>query len=150
CPVAPSCESDPNGEPLGAYNFMKGYKKDLSPWMNPVFTHPIQTKFTYTGEPEFSTGWTEFNGRVLNCGGPNGTILNPSPIGDRRYLLNCAAPDFKIFPCDTQTVVIAQMIAKGNSNLNSVTKLKYLSDIVAGFYNNGGQFQTHTVSGIIK
>ncbi len=150
CPVAPPCETTPNGEPLGAYNMMKGYKKDLSPWMNPVFTPPIQTKFTYSGEPEFSSGWTEFNGRVLNCGGPNGTILFPSPIGDRRYLLNCAAPDFKIFPGDTQTVVIAQMIAKGNSNLNSVTKLKYLSDIVAGFYNNGGQFQSNTVSGIVR
>lgn len=150
CPVAPTCETDPNGEPLGAYNFMKGYKKDLSPWMNPVFTPPIQTKFTYSGEPEFSTGWTEFNGRVLNCGGPNGTILIPSPSGDRRYLLNCAAPDFKVFPGDTQKVVIAQMIARGNSNLNSVTKLKYLSDIVYGFYNNGGQLQSFNVSGTVK
>jgi len=36
----PFCESDPNGEPLGAYNMMKGFKKDGSHWMNPTFSPP--------------------------------------------------------------------------------------------------------------
>ncbi|MBN1633528.1 MAG: T9SS type A sorting domain-containing protein [Ignavibacteria bacterium] len=130
----PPCETTPNGEPLGAYNFMKGYKKDLSPWMNPVFMPPAPTKFIYSGEPEFASGWTEYKGCVFNCGGPNGQILAVVPPGDRRYLLNAGAPDFKVFPGDTQTVVIGQMIARGSSNLNSVTKLKQLSDIVVNFY----------------
>ncbi len=130
----PPCENSPNGEPLGAYNFMKGYKKDLSPWMNPVFNPPAPTKFIYSGEPEFASGWTEYKGCVFNCGGPNGQILAVAPPGDRRYILNAGAPDFKVFPGDTQTVVIGQMIARGSSNLNSVTKLKQLSDIVVNFY----------------
>jgi photosystem II stability/assembly factor-like uncharacterized protein len=130
----PPCETSPNGEPLGAYNFMKGYKKDLSPWMNPVCLPPAPTKFIYSGEPEFASGWTEYKGCVFNCGGPNGQILAFAPPGDRRYILNAGAPDFKVFPGDTQTVVIGQMIARGSSNLNSVTKLKQLSDIVVNFY----------------
>ena len=37
-------------------------------------------------------------------------------------------------PGESNTIVIAQMITRGLSNLHSVTKLKQLSDIAANFY----------------
>ncbi len=40
-------------------------------------------------------------------------------------------------PGDTQTIVICQLIARGTSNLNSVTKLKQLADVAREFYNSG-------------
>ena len=36
---------------------------------------------------------------------------------------------------DTQTIVIAQLIAGGSNNKNSVTKLKTLADTATAFYN---------------
>ena len=40
-----------------------------------------------------------------------------------------------MMPGDTQKIVICQLIARGSSNLNSVTKLKQLADIATEFYN---------------
>ena len=40
-------------------------------------------------------------------------------------------------PGDTQTIVMAQMIARGSDNKNSVTKLKQLSDRVYNIFQNG-------------
>jgi len=129
----PPCETDPNGEPLGAYNFMKGFKKDGSKWMNPMFTPPRPVKFIYTGEPEPNTGWTELKGSIWNCGGDTGTYHPVNAPTDRRYLLGFGKDNFTMNPGDSQTIVVAQMIARGTSNVNSVTKLKQLSDIVANY-----------------
>jgi hypothetical protein len=129
----PPCESDPNGEPLGAYNMMRGYKKDGSKWMNPTFTPPRPVKFIYGGEPEPNTGWTELKGSILNCGGDTGTYLPVNPKGDRRFVLSLGKENFTMNPGDSQTIIVAQMIARGTSNTNSVTKLKQLSDLVANY-----------------
>jgi hypothetical protein len=129
----PPCETDPNGEPLGAYNFMKGFKKDGSKWMNPLFTPPRPAKFIYTGEPEPNTGWTEFKGSIWNCGGDTGTYHPVNTPADRRFLLGFGKDNFTMNPGDSQTIVIAQMIARGTSNVNSVTKLKQLADLVANY-----------------
>ncbi len=131
----PPCESDPNGEPLAAYNMLKGFKKDLSPWMNPTFNPPVSTKFIYSGEPEPNTGWTELKGKVLNCGGPNGSIQPTNTPGDRRYVLSFGRDNFTMNPGDSQSVVIAQLVARGSSNTNSVTKLKELSDLLIPYLN---------------
>ena len=123
----PPCENDPNGEPVGAYNFLQGIKKDRTPWYNPLTG--LRTKFCYPGDPESGLGWTEYKGSVLNCCGdsisPNNTI-SVNPAGDRRIVLSSGAYDLRINPGDTQKIVLAQYVARGDSNLNSVTKLKSL------------------------
>ena len=45
--------------------------------------------------------------------------------------------NFTFNPGDTQVVVMAQMMAKGSNNKNSVTKLKQLSDNVYNSYKGG-------------
>ncbi len=51
--------------------------------------------------------------------------------------MNSGAENLTVMPGDTQTIVICQLIARGNSNLNSVTKLKQLADVAIEFYNSG-------------
>lgn len=131
--IAAPCEFTPNGEPLNAYYYMKGFKKDGSKWMNPMFAPPRPTKFNYSGEPEPNTGWNEVQGRMWNCSGDTGANVFPNTPGDRRFLLGMGKDNFTMNPGDSQTIVVAQLIARGTSNLNSVTKLKQLSDLVANY-----------------
>jgi hypothetical protein len=132
-----SCEKDPNGETVPAYQFMRGYKKDGTPWLNPVFTPPRKTKFCYSGDPESNSGWTEYTGKINNCGGDTTGPVVPCLPGDRRFVLNSGADDLIVNPGDTQTIMIAQFIARGTSNLNSVTRLKLLDDFIQAFVDNG-------------
>ena len=146
----PECEWDPNGEPLGAYNFWQGLKKDRTPWYNPLTG--LRTKFCYPGDPETAVGWTEFRGSVLNCNDDSITGSNVIPINqpfDRRLLMSSGSNNLKINPGDTQTIVISQMIARGTSNLNSVTKLKELSDIAQNLYNSGFVIGVNQISLIV-
>jgi len=129
----PPCESDPNGEPLGAYNMMKGYKKNGAKWMNPTFTPPRPVKFNFGGEPETNTGWTELKGSIGNCNGDTGVYVLVNPPGDRRFLLGMGKDNFTMNPGDSQSIVVVQLITRGSNNLNSVTKLKQLSDIAANY-----------------
>jgi len=69
----------------------------------------------------------------LNCGGDSGVYQPTNLPGDRRFLLGMGKDNFTMNPGDSQTIVVAQMIARGTSNLNSVTKLKQLSDLVANY-----------------
>ncbi|MBL7128488.1 MAG: T9SS type A sorting domain-containing protein [Ignavibacteria bacterium] len=134
----PTCELEVIGDPVGAYNFMRGYKKDLTPWVIPNTNPPQITKFCYSGDPETATGWTEQVGSVYNCGGLlTGQIISPNYFHDRWLIINSGSDSLIMNPNDTQTVIVAQMIAQGSSNLNSVTKLKELSDSIQVFYENG-------------
>ncbi|MFZ4589526.1 MAG: T9SS type A sorting domain-containing protein [Ignavibacteria bacterium] len=128
------CEADPNGEPIGAYNMLQGLKKDRAPFLDPTVTPPAPTRFVYPGDPESGTGWTEYKGSVQNCGGLTGTTLTTNPTGDRRFIFNSGALDFKVSPGDTQNIVLAQFVARGSSNLNSVTRLKSLSKTAQTIY----------------
>ena len=130
------CEHEPF-DSLEAYWYMKGYKLDGTPWLNPLFNPPIKTKFIFSGDPETHTGWTEYSGRINNCYGDTTGYLVPSPAGDKKFVMSSGSGDFKIHPGDTQTVMIAQFIARGTSNLNSVTKLKQLDDFIQAFVDNG-------------
>lgn len=127
------CENDPVGEPLGAYNLMKGYKKDMSPWINP--TSGEQTKFVYSGDPATNNGWVEAKGSRQNCGGTSGTTIAVNPPGDRRFVMSSGAGNFKMSPNEKQTVIFAQHIARGSSNLNSVTRLKNESSTIRSLFN---------------
>lgn len=132
------CEADPNNaEPYPAYLMMKGYKKDSSNYMNPLTIPPTPTKFVYTGDPQTNTGWTEYKGSVQNCGGNTGTILTSNPAGDRRFIMSSGSDNCTIYPGDTTIIYASQLIARGSSNLNSVTLLKNLANTAWSVYNSG-------------
>ncbi len=50
--------------------------------------------------------------------------------------MGSGAENFTIVPNESQTIIIAQMIARRPSNKGSVTKLKILADTVQNYYNN--------------
>lgn len=144
----PPCEADPNGEPLGAYNLLKGLKKDSTSWINPLNSQP--TKFCYTGDPETTLGWTEKKGSIQNCNRqPSGIILTENAPGDRRLIMNTGGENVTVNPGDTNTIVFAQLIARGTSNLNSVTKLKVLSLTAQNLFTNNFVIGINPVSTII-
>lgn len=116
------CEQDPSGAPSQAFNYMQGLKKDGTPFINAQSSQI--TKYAYTGDPESLTGWTEFTGRVKNCGGVTSGQVEASNPGDRRFIFNSGAKSFTVAPGDTQNIVLAQFVARGSNNKNSVTKLK--------------------------
>lgn len=115
------CERDCDN-PKEAYNYMKGIKSDGTPWINPLTMQ--RTKFTYPGDPETSSGWTEYIGKLNNCDGDTIGILLPSPGGDRRCLLSTGNDSNMIQPGDTVRIYAMQLVAKGVTHLNAVTELK--------------------------
>jgi len=131
------CITDPNGEPVRAYHFMQGMKKDRTPHMDVSHSPPKRTKFCYYGDPETQSGWTELKGSMKNCGGDTvATIVAPNSPFDRRFVMGSGRLDFRVLPNDTQTIVISQMIARGTSNTNSVTRLKELGRNVKTFFDS--------------
>lgn len=128
------CEQDPSSNPIQAYNYMKGIKKDGTPWVVPYTEPPQITKFCYSGDPETGAGWTEYSGMVKNCGGTLYGQTDPSPPGDRRYIFSSGSDMLTVNHLDTQKIVIAQLIARGNSNKNSVTKLKGLASFTRSVF----------------
>ena len=157
CP-SPSCENDPNGETVGAYNFMRGLKKDETPWVVPPGgSASLATKFIYSGDPETGQGWTEGlpgspTGCVWNCGGPghySGDVHSPNIMGDRRMVLSSGSDNLTLNPGDTVKIMIAQLIAQGTNNLNSVTQLKILADTVKAFCNRGFVIGTERISSAV-
>jgi hypothetical protein len=131
------CESDPNAEPYPAYLNMMGFKKDSSNFMNPLINPPVPTKFVYTGDPETNTGWTEYKGSVQNCGGNTGNIITVNPKGDRRFIMSSGTNNYTVLPNDTVVIYASQLIARGSSNLNSVTLLKNYANTAWSIYNSG-------------
>ncbi len=145
--AAPYCEYDPS-TPSEAYLFLKGFKKSGVHFMNPLTNPPTPVSFCYTGDPETNTGWTEVKGYVANCLSDTGAVYPVTPPMDHRMLMNTGADNLSISPGDTQNIVACQLIARGTSNLNSVTKLKQLSDFAREFYYSS--FVYHTISGTVK
>ena len=119
-----------------AYFTLSGYKNDSTSWVDPTYTPYAKTKYTYSGDPETNTGWTRLKGSVANCNQDStGNLYAPVAPGDMKMIFGSGAEDFSITPGDTQKFVIAQMIARGTSNLNSVTELKNLCEQVRNFYD---------------
>ncbi len=119
-----TCEQDPASAPSQAYNYLQGIKKDGTPWLDASVNPPAITKYCYPGDPESAQGWTEFTGVVKNCGGATSGNVETSPPGDRRFIFNSGSKQFTVAPGDTQNIVLAQFVARGSNNKNSVTKLK--------------------------
>lgn len=131
--VGISCEEDPQSS-VHAINLMKNLKRDGSPWINPLTWD--QTKYTFHGNPEASSGWTEFVGTVNNCGGADTGSIVPSPPGDKRFVMSTGRDDLTFQPLDTQEIIMTQLIARGSNNLNSVTKLLAYSDAIGTTFQN--------------
>jgi len=126
-----TCATDPSGSPREAFNFLKGFKKDGTRFLNPTTTPPTITNYVYPGDPESGSGWTEYSGRIENCNlSTTGTVVSPTPPGDRRFIFNSGSNTFKMNSLDTQVVVLGQFVAKGSNNKNAVTKLKNTDAIV--------------------
>jgi photosystem II stability/assembly factor-like uncharacterized protein len=141
------CEDDPNGLSNGAYLFMKGYKMDSTCWFDPTQNPPKRTKCIYAGDPETNIGWTQFKGSMLNCNGDTtGEIIPVDYKGDKRFVQSTGSENLTVMPGDTQLIIMCQLIARGTSNLNSVTKLKQLADIAINFYNTNFTIGINTIS----
>lgn len=138
-----ACENEPTA-PLHSYNLLRGLKNDSTSFINPLTMG--RTKFCFSGDPEPNTGWTEFSGKINNCGGDTtGSVVASSP-GDKRFVMGSGAENLTIVPGEKQTFLIAQLIARGANNKNSVTKLKQLSDAVQAFYNSNLSVGINTLS----
>ncbi len=112
--AGPICEDDPSAV-FHSYFYMKGFKRDGSHWLCPLFNPYSRTKFTYSGDPETNQGWNEYQGRVENCGGDTtGFFIAPVPAADIRFVISTGAANFKVNPGDTQIVYAAQLIARGH------------------------------------
>lgn len=98
------------------YNYLNGLIWNGSPFIDPNTNEEV--KFVLAGDPTApqgspEAGWNEWNGWPgTPSGGP----------GDRRHLI--ASGPFTMEPGDTQEVVIGILIARGTSNINSITELK--------------------------
>ncbi|MBS1494021.1 MAG: T9SS type A sorting domain-containing protein [Bacteroidetes bacterium] len=115
------------------YNMAKGFKKDGTPWINILNNQP--TKFNYTGDPQTGIGWTEFNGRVLNCGGSTtGPTEVPSTPSQRNIIFSTGSDNLTMNPGDKQVIVLMQAVQRGSYNKNSVTKLKDFVQTVKDMY----------------
>jgi len=141
------CEWNNTLYPRGYYLLMQGYKMDSSCFLDPLFNPPRKTKFILTGEPESGIGWTPSKGWINNCGGDStGTVVPFSP-GDMRMSMNMGANNFTVNPNDTQRIYFAQFIARGSSNLNSITRIVSSANFIQDFFNNG---LGYSVSGIVR
>lgn len=148
-----ACNDEVNGNPLGAYNYMKGYKTDGTSFLDPTYTPYRKTKFVFSGDPETNAGWIPSKGYVLNCNGADTGNIVYYHGWDTKFQINTGAGNFRVMPKDTQNIYYSQLIAKGNSNSNSVTSLKLLSNSSRTIFKLGIQGElenncTNLASGI--
>lgn len=125
------------GQP-NAYQVMRGYKNDGSWWLNPkVIQGTRKTKYVFSGDPESGNGWQCSDGIIDNCGGDTtGDIVHPTGE-DWRFVMSAGGDNFTLNPNESRTVMIAQFAARGSSNLNSVTQLKRLNNIIQILCDSG-------------
>jgi hypothetical protein len=130
---APYCIYN-NAYSYEAYRLLAGFKKDSSSVWDPTYSPYRKTKFCFPGDPETNTGWTNTKGYLYGCADSNFTLYNNG--NDIRCVIGSGASDFNVNVGETQTIVAAQMIARGNSYLNSVTKVKDLAAYVQNYYDD--------------
>jgi photosystem II stability/assembly factor-like uncharacterized protein len=146
----PPNEYDPNGEPLGAYYFMQGYKKDSAAWLDRTQPTPWgsykKTKKIFYGDPETNEGWTAAKGYIVNFGKDSVGTLAWEIKQDQRFTLGIGADNYTVPNGDTAVIWMAQFVARGTSNLNSVTKLKQLADVVQMYYESNFTIKINQIS----
>lgn len=75
-----------------------------------------KTNYLFSGDPETGTGW-----------------LDSAPA-DRTFMISSGP--FDLAPGDSNEIVVAAIIARGSSNLNSVTELKRIVSLLQTEYNS--------------
>ncbi|MDP1994265.1 MAG: hypothetical protein Q8K40_03370, partial [Ignavibacteria bacterium] len=105
------------------YYYMTGKNYYGEQFIDPKTDQP--TNIILSGDPVAETGWYE---------GPQGWPGGYAPKEDRRHLMSSGP--FTMAPGDTQEVVVGIVIARGNSNLNSVTELKKKTRTAQIAYDN--------------
>jgi hypothetical protein len=126
------------GSAIEAYNVMSGIKKDRTPWVIPLTEPPVTVKLLYPGDPETNSGWTEYGGKVFNCGGSlYGPLYLPVNPADRKMVMSTGSKYLSLSNNQSYTLLAAQMVARGTDHKNSVTKLKQLSDSANALCQNG-------------
>ncbi len=98
---------------IQSYNLMKGLKIDGS-----HFTHPAGyiTTLPFSGDPVTGLGW------LAGASDDYRLFLSSGPVN--------------MNPGDTQVIVTAQVIARGNTTLNSITMLRNYVNELKQFYNS--------------
>ncbi|NQV48971.1 MAG: hypothetical protein HQ507_00630, partial [Candidatus Marinimicrobia bacterium] len=102
--------TDPNDE-TEAYNYMQGFKRDGSPFINSATGEP--SKFVHPDDPNDNIDGTD---NIWVDGDDNAA-------DDRRFLMNVGPFDFAAG--DSAEVVFGILHAQGNSALGSVSLLKF-------------------------
>ena len=115
---------------------MKGFKRDYTPWINAV--NMMRTKHAFSGDPETGIGWTESDGTIWNCGGDTTGTHFPANPSDKRFIMNTSDSTLSVTNGQKIEIVTAFMMARGSNNLNSVTKLKQLTNTVRNFWQTIG------------
>ena len=107
------CCNDPPDYFVQSYRYMSGLDKCGQPRIHP---NGYITRYMYSGDPVTGQGWTQ------------------QGIGeDQRFMMSTGPVNMN--PGDTQVVVVAQVIARGTSNLNCITALRQLTEVVKNYYN---------------
>jgi hypothetical protein len=129
---------------------MQGFKKDSAAWLDR--TQPTtwgsykRSKKIFYGDPETNAGWTASKGYVVNYMNDSVGYQSPEIIRDMRFVLGMGADNYTMLNGDTAVIWLAQIAARGTNNLNSVTKLKQLSDVVQTFFDNNFTIGVNRIS----
>ncbi len=105
------CYSDPRSA-RESYRLMSGLNRCAQAWIHP---NGYVTKYVYSGDPVTGQGWVQ------------------PDMNDQRFIMSTGPVNMN--PGDTQVIVIAQVIARGTSNLNSITALRQLTEVANNYYN---------------
>lgn len=108
--------SDPQNN-TETFRVLEGKQRLNESWVNP--NNGDTTKIIFTGDPVTSTGW-----------------INPGEA-DRRFIQSTGP--FVMNAGDTQTIIVAQVIARGNSNLGSVAALRSTDALAQRIFDNNFQ-----------
>ncbi len=100
-----------------SYNIMKGRTRTDKPWIDPHTGDTVS--FVFAGDP------------VTGVGFLNKDYVAPSDI---RFTM--PAGPFRMMPGDTQQVVVGVIVARGSSELNSITVLRNYADLSQTLFNN--------------
>ena len=110
---------DPNlADPVTAgesYNYLRGLRRDGSPYINPVTGQP--TRYAFSGDPVSGAGWID----------PTGS--------DKRFTMSTGP--FDLGPGESREIFAAIMMARGPSNIESIVHLRQLSDLVRELFRTG-------------
>ncbi len=133
-------DDSPQGDPSNAmhvYNFMQGLWRDgsvITEGGDGTDPNNPPTKFMYSGDPETGTGWLDSHTadrRFFMSTGP--FTMEPWIDSDVDDVAEFGEPG-------VQEIIAAVMVARGTSNLNSVTELKRISGLARSAYDLNFEF----------